>query len=139
MAKAHDLFLAFQHAQRAFSGFLSRSEALNHFHRGLVGTTVQRAAQCADGCRDAGIQVRKRRRADAGGEGRGIEFVLGVQNQRDVHDLAVQFAGGLVEQQVQKMPADGVFCGGAVDTLAVMTEAIPVADDRRERCEQTVG
>ena len=42
-------------------------------------------------------------------------------------------------QQVQEVAADRLFVGYAVNALAVMAEAIPVAHDRREGGQQAVG
>ncbi len=77
--------------------------------------------------------------ANPGGEGRGVEFVLGVEDQRNVHHLDVQLARLLAVQQVQEMAADGHFVGHTLDALAFAAEAIPVAHDRRERGQQAVG
>src|SRR3546814_6647701 len=72
-------------------------------------------------------------------EGRSVELVLGIQNQRDVHHLDVQLARLLAMQQVQEMAADGGFVSHTLDALAFVAKAIPVAHDRRERGQQAVG
>ncbi|MNN26571.1 hypothetical protein D3C81_1400780 [compost metagenome] len=100
---------------------------------------MQRAAQRADGRGDAGIQVGQGRGTDPRGEGRGVELVLGVEDQRDVHHLDVQLARLLAVQQVQEVAANGVFIAGAVDAHAIVGEAVPVAHYRREQRQQAVG
>ena len=139
VAKAHDLVLARQHAEGALHRFFCRAEAFDHFHRRFVGAAMQRAAQRADRCSDARIQVRQGRGADACGKGRGVELVLGIEDQRHVHHLDVQLARFFVVQQVQEVAADRLFVGYAIDALAVMAEAIPVAHDCRESGQQAVG
>jgi len=139
VAKAHDLVFARQHAKGAFNRFLGRGETFDHFHRRFVGTAVQRAAQGADGSGDAGIQVGQCRCTHPCGEGRSVEFVFSVEDQRHVHHFDVQLARFLAMQQVQEVATDARLVGHAVDALAVVAEAIPVAHDRRERGEQAVG
>ncbi|MNZ97470.1 hypothetical protein D3C78_1167080 [compost metagenome] len=51
----------------------------------------------------------------------------------------MQLARLLAVQQVQEMPAQGVFIAGAVDTYAMVGEAVPVAHHRREQRQQAVG
>ncbi len=139
VAKAHDLVLAFQHAQQLGSGLLRALETLDQLHRRLVGTAMQRATQRTDGSGYTGVQVGQGRGTDAGGEGRGVELVLGVEDQRHVHDLDVQLARLLAVQQVQEVATEGVFVTAAVDTHAVVGEAVPVAHHRREQRQQAIG
>ena len=65
--------------------------------------------------------------------------MLGVEDQRHVHDFHVQLARLLAVQQVQEVAANGWLVGHAVDALAVVAEAVPVAHDRRERGQQAIG
>ncbi|MNH08997.1 hypothetical protein D3C79_684380 [compost metagenome] len=51
----------------------------------------------------------------------------------------MQLARLLAVQQVQEMPAQGVFIAGAVDTYAMVGEAVPIAHHRREQRQQAVG
>ncbi len=65
--------------------------------------------------------------------------MLGVEDQRHVHDLDVQLARLLAVQQVQEVATEGVFVTAAVDTHAVVGEAVPVAHHRREQRQQAIG
>ncbi|MNH25250.1 hypothetical protein D3C79_852320 [compost metagenome] len=65
--------------------------------------------------------------------------MLGVQDQRHVHDLDVQLARLLAVQQVQEMAAERVFVTGAIDAHAMVGEAVPVAHHCREQRQQAVG
>ena len=67
-----------------FSAVAGPPAAAQHVHHLLVGAAVQPALQRADGRDDARMQVRLRRADDAGRERRGVELVLGVQDQRHV-------------------------------------------------------
>ncbi|MNC41801.1 hypothetical protein D3C75_905850 [compost metagenome] len=51
----------------------------------------------------------------------------------------MQLARLLAVQQVQEVATEGVFVAGAVDTHAVVGEAVPVAHHRREQRQQAVG
>ena len=56
-----------------------------HLHHFRVGAAVQRAFQRADAGDDRRVHVGQRRRRDARGKRRGVQLVIGVQRQRDVH------------------------------------------------------
>src|SRR5207245_401401 len=51
----------------------------------LVRAAVLRAAQSADAAADRAVQVRAGAGDDAAGEGAGVEFMLGVEEERSVH------------------------------------------------------
>ncbi len=65
--------------------------------------------------------------------------MLGIENQRDVHDPGVQFRGRLITQQVQEVAPHGLVIGLGVDAHAIVRIAIPVADDRGQHGEQAIG
>ena len=85
-----------------------------HVHHGLVGAAVQRALQRADGGGDRAVEVGLRRGDDARGEGRGVEAVLGVEDQRDVERLDDRRLGHLAEAHVQKLPRSPASGRGAI-------------------------
>ena len=139
MPEAHDLLFALQHAHQAGFGFFGSLELLDQLHGRFVGTAVQRAAQGTDGAGYAAVDVRQRGGTNASGEGRRVEFVLGVQNQGNVHHLLVQLARLLAVQQLQEHTADGIALSvGGIDTHAFVGEAVPVSDDGREHRQHTV-
>ena len=100
---------------------------------------MQRAAQGADRSGHAAVHIGQGRGTNAGGEGRGIEFVFRVQDQRHVHGRFMQCVGLFTAQHMQEVRTNRVIIGALIDTHAVVTEAIPVADDRRECGKQTIG
>ena len=52
-------------------------------HDGLVGAAVQWALERANGAGDGGVNVREGGGDDAGGEGGGVQFVVGVEDEGD--------------------------------------------------------
>ena len=137
--EAHDFFFALQHAHQASFGFFRSLELLDQLHGRFVGTAVQRATQGTDGAGYAAVDVRQRGGTHPRSEGRRVEFVLGVQNQGNVHHLLVQLAGLLAVQQLQEHTTDGIAFGvGGVDTHTFVGEAVPVSDDGREGGQHAV-
>ena len=136
--EAHHLFLASQHAQQFSFCFVGAAPALDHVHGGLVGAAMQRAAQRANRRCHAGVHVRQGGGTHPGCEGRGIEFVFRIQNQRHVHHLGEQGLGRLVAEHVQEVRTDGVIVQGRLDAHAVVGIAVPVADDRGQHRHQAV-
>ncbi len=67
-------------------------------HHGLVGAAVQRALQRADGAGDGGVDVGEGGCDDACGEGGGVQFVVGVQDEGDVESFFSR-GGGLFAVQ----------------------------------------
>ena len=139
MAETHHHFLADEHLAYFVNGGLGRIEPVDEFHGCLVRAAVQRPPKRADRAGDARVQVGQRRRAYPGGEGRGVEFVLRIENQRNVHNPSKQRARALPREGRQKVAGDAVLVGVDVDTDAVVAVAVPVVDDRRHRTEQPVG
>ena len=60
-------------------------------HHALVGAAVQRALERADGAGNGGVDVGEGGGDDAGGKGGGVQFVVGVQNERDIEGLGGGF------------------------------------------------
>ena len=104
----------------------------------LVGAAVLGAAQCADGAGDAGIQVRTGTGDDPGGEGGGVELVLGIEDQRGVHRAHPVLGRRFAVKQVQEVAADGIVVGFHLDALAVDRVVIPVEQHRTEAGHQPV-
>ncbi|KAG1388292.1 hypothetical protein G6F59_016022 [Rhizopus arrhizus] len=98
-----------------------------------------RAAQRADATADRAVHVAAGAGDDAAGEGRGVELVLGVQDQRGVHRLHPRILRLLAMQQVQEVAADRVIVGFHVDGAAVVAPVVPVQQHRTEAGHQLVG
>ncbi len=96
-------------------------------------------AQRTDATADRAVHVAAGAGDDAAGEGGGIEFVLGVQDQRGVHRLHPRILRLLAMQQVQEVATDGVVVGFYVDGTAVVAPVVPVQQHRAEAGHQLVG
>ncbi len=58
--------------------------------------------------------------------------MLGVEDQRGVHGAHPAVLRLFAMQEVQEMAADAVVIGLDVDALAVVTEVVPIEQDRAE-------
>src|SRR5690606_28879473 len=113
--------------------------ALLGFKSHFVGTAVLGTAQGADGTGNRGVEVRTCTGDNAAGKGGGVELMLGVQVQRDVHGFFPLGRWLLAMQQVQEVRADTVVVGLYVDHLAVVAVVVPVQQGRTQASHQTVG
>ena len=113
--------------------------ALLHLERELVRAAVLRPAQRADRAGNRRIDVRAGAGDHAGGEGRRVEFVLGVEVERGMHRPRPEGRGRLAVQQVQKMAADRVVLGFDVDPHTALCPVVPVEKHRAERRHEPVG
>ena len=138
VAEAHDLVLAAQHLVQACRRFLCTAEFFDQLHGRFVRAAVQGATQRADRAGDAGMHVRQGRRTDPRGEGRRIELVLRIQDQGNIHDPLMQFGRRFAVQQVQKVTRDRLVGGLGINAQAVVAEAVPIIDDRRQRRDEPV-
>ena len=86
--------------------FVRIAVALLHFERDLVGAAMFRPAQRADRAGDRGIDVRAGAGDRARREGRGVELVLGVEDQRGMHRALVRWRRLPAMQQMQEVRAD---------------------------------
>ena len=73
-----------------------------HLHDFSVGAAVQRTFQRADAGDDGGVNVGERGRGDTRGKRRGVELVIRVQRERDVHRADRDRAWPLARQHVEK-------------------------------------
>src|SRR5215475_6267732 len=90
MAEAHNQFLRGDELENTFFCGVRCIEELNELHSGFVGSAVQRTSQGADGAGDRRIEVRQGRSNRAGGEGRCVKLVLGVENKRRVYGTVME-------------------------------------------------
>ena len=89
VAEAHDLLFVVGLVQDPLLGLRRVVDLDEVVHHGLVGTTVQGTLEGADGTGDRGVDVRGGGGDHATGEGRGVEGVLGVEDQRLIEGLDV--------------------------------------------------
>ena len=97
------------------------------------------AAQRADAAGDGGIQIRASAGDHPRGEGRGVELVLRIEIERDVHGAHPALRRLLAMQQAEEMAADAVVVGLDIDADAAMRVVVPGQQHRPERGQQPVG
>ncbi len=82
VAEAHDLSPLGQSGLEPARHRLGTREGGKYAHHRLIGPSVQRSLQRSDGPGDRGIKVGEGRGYDPGGEGRCVEAMLGIKDQR---------------------------------------------------------
>ncbi len=95
--------------------------------------------QRADRPRNAGVEIGAGAGDDARGEGRGVELVLGVEDEGSVHGAHPLRRRRPPVQEVQEVPADRVVGGLGVDALAGVAEVVPVDEHRAEGRNEAIG
>gem|GEM_PF-4589022 len=65
--------------------------------------------------------------------------MLGIENERCMHDLHMQRIGRLAMEQMQEMPANALFITGGIDAHTLVAVAIPVRNDGREGRQHPVN
>jgi len=78
-------------------------DSLENLEDLFVGPAVERALERADGGGDGGVHIGKRGGGDARGEGGGVQFMIGVQDERDVKGALGGFGGSGAVQLEQKI------------------------------------
>ncbi len=108
MAEAHHLALLGKRLLQERLDLVERADLLEHPHHALVGTAVERPLERPDRRHDRGVEPRLGARRDPCREGRGVELVVGVEDEAGV-ELAHPFAGGLLTaQHVEEVPGDAL-------------------------------
>ena len=79
------------------------ADGLEHLHDLGIGATVQRPLQRGHPDHDGRVDVGERRRRDTRRERRGIQLVVGMENQRHVERAAGQRARALAPQHIQEV------------------------------------
>ena len=110
-------------------------DVVSHFIRAAVFG----AFECADSAGDGGIHIGAGAGNHARGEGGGVEFMLCIKNQRNVHGFYMFGARALAVQKVQEMAADAVFFAVEGNHFAVVRILIPVKQHAAQRSHQFVG
>ena len=111
---------------------------LLRFQRHLVRAAVLRAAQRADGPGDGRVDIGAGAGDDARREGAGVEFMLGIQDQRGVHGAHPQRRRRLQVQQAQEVRAHRIVFGLHLDAQAVVAVVVPVAQRRAQAGHQPI-
>src|ERR1700677_1250210 len=104
----------------------SRRSAMVYFESDLIGSPVLGPAQGADRARNAGINIGAGTGNNARGKGRGIELMLGIKNERDLHSANPLLAGGLAMKQFEKVPGQRVLSRFHVNASSIAAEVMPV-------------
>lgn len=97
------------------------------------------AAQRANRADNRGVDIRAGSGNHPAGKRRGVELMLGIQHQRNMHRLFPALGWLFTVQQMQEMAADGIIVGFRLNTFAVVAVVIPVKKDRAERGQQLIG
>ena len=103
MTKSHNQLLRRQHPQCTRFRFIRCLERSNKLHHRFVRSAVQVAAQRTDTCRNARIVIRHRGCSHPGGEGGGVEFMLGIKRQRNIENLDGQLISRTSMKQMEKV------------------------------------
>src|SRR5271170_787443 len=92
VTEARDLLLLRQHIfyvlDRIEAGFVDGEE---HAHHRFIRAAVERTLEGADGSGDSGVYVGKGGGDDAGGEGGGVQLVVGMEDEGDVEGARRSF------------------------------------------------
>ncbi len=109
MSEADDDFVICDAATNVgLSGCVGRCIAPLDFKGYLVGSAMLGAFERADGACNAGVHIGSGSGDDAGGECGCVEFVLGVEDERDLHGAGPLSAGRGAVEQMKKMRGDGI-------------------------------
>src|SRR5439155_1155823 len=104
-------------------------DLVDHQHHLLIGAAVQRPLEGADGRGDRRVHVREGGGGDACRERRGVELVIGVQDQRDVEGLHGEGAGLPAEHHVEEVGRQ-VQLGIRRDGDLAAAQTLPGGDQR---------
>ena len=142
VAEAHQLALLREGAlhprvDRDLAACAVAVDVLEHLHRHLVGAAVERALERADAAADRAVHVGLGRGDRAAREGRRVEVVLRVEDERHVEDLRGEFVGLLAAhhpEEVRRVVERRV--GG--DRRLAVERHLARSDDRRDLREQAL-
>lgn len=138
MAEAHDLALAGEGFIQPGLGPAGVPDLLESMHDRLVRPAVQRAFERADRDGDRGVDIGQGRGDDAGGEGRRIEGVLRVEDERDAESVHHRVIRDLAEREPEEV-ARVIEVVARLDGLEAAAAALDVRDDGGQLREQGDG
>ena len=144
VTEAHDELLVLELVQRPLLCLGRVTDLQEVLHHGLVSTTVQRALEGADGGGDGGVGIRHRGGHHAGGEGGGVEGVLGVEDEGLIKGLNIGARQGrraflLTEDHPQEVLREALLAGRLDVALAAATADVERDDARQLRHELQRG
>src|SRR5690606_19070153 len=113
-------------ASNILLGLVGRGIAFLDLEGDLVGTAGLGPPQGTNGARNGRVDVRTCPRNGAGGEGRGVEFVLRVEIERRVHGPFPARGGCLAVQQMQEVRTDRVVVGLDLDAATILRVMVPI-------------
>ena len=129
VAEAGDLLLLGEHLLDVLDGVgAGFVDGVEEAHGGFVGSAVERAFEGADGAGDGGVDVGEGGGDDAGGEGAGVELVVGVEDERDVEGAGGGVGGLLAVEHPEEVGGVGEALVGFDDGLA-FADAVEDGDD----------
>ena len=136
VTEAHDELLALELALDEGLDLVHRADLVEHDHDFLVGAAVQRAFEGSDGGRHRAVHVAERGDGDATCESRGVEAVIGVQDQADVQTTSHRVGGLLAVEHPEEIGGDIKRLVGTDERLA-RTVTVEVGDERRRLGNQS--
>ncbi len=131
MAHTHHLSFLIERLVYPFLRLFGRPDLVGHVHDFLVRSAVEASPEGPDGGRDARVARGDCRCDHARGEGGGVEAVLGVEDERFVHDLALELGRLLAAHHVEEVCTVGEIHPRR-DVLLTVTEAMQRGHDGRE-------
>ena len=135
VAEAHDLPLGGECVGEPGLCVVGDGDLVEHVHHRLVGAAVQRSFERADRGGDGAVGVGQGGGDDAGGEGGGVEAVLGVQDQRGLERGDDLRLGDLAEGHVEEVGGEAEVVAGRDRAQAVAAPLVQ-GDDRGQHREQ---
>ena len=106
MAEAHDARLVGERLADPALRLGGILDLLHHEHDLLVGPAVERPFERADARHYRGMNVAEGGGGDAGGEGRGVELVIGVEDEGHVEGLGGERSGLLAAHHVEEIAGE---------------------------------
>ena len=94
----------------------------------FIGATVERAFQGADGRRDGRVHIGEGGGGDAGGEGRGVQFVIGMEDKSDIERTFRSRRRSLAVEHQEEVGGVGKRAVG-LDNVLAFADAIVGGDD----------
>src|ERR1035438_10269849 len=138
MAKAGDFLFRGEHALDVFDRVgTGLVDGIEQAHHALVGAAVQRAFERADGAGNSGVDVGQCSGDDAGGEGGGVELVVGVKDEGDIEGASGGFGRLDAVEHPEKIGgvSEGAVGGNHFEAFA---EAVVDGDDHGEQSGKRV-
>src|SRR5208282_1455745 len=129
VAEPHDPLVAGELRSDDALGVGRFADLAEELHNPLVRSAVEGSLQGPDRARDRTVEVAQGRRGDARGEGRCVELVVRVQDERDVKRVRVEVARLAVRERIEGVRGLGEVRPGH-DRLAAGPASVEAAEDR---------